>query len=90
MAMIVTSTHARNPAAGWDISAAAKADQGEGIARAQIIVNGFKEYEKTFAPPIRNWQQQLNQRGQYPGSNSVEVIATNDKGEDTEVEDSWD
>ena len=43
--MIVTSTHARNPAEGWDISATAKADQGELIARAQIIVNGFKEYE---------------------------------------------
>jgi hypothetical protein len=89
MAMIVTSTHARNSAAGWDISAAAKADEGERIARAQIIVNGFKEYEKTFNPPIRNWQQQLNQRGQYPGDNTVEVIATNDKGDDTEVDDSW-
>ena len=87
--MIVTSTHARNPGEGWDISAAAKADQGELIARAQIIVNGFKEYEKSFDPPIRNWQQQLNQRGQCPGSNTVEVIATSDKGEDTESEDSW-
>ena len=87
--MTVTSTHAKNPAEGWDISAAAKADQGEGIARAQIIVNSFKEYEKTFAPPIRSWQQLLIQRGQHPGSNTVEVIVTSDKGEDTESEDSW-
>lgn len=87
--MTVTSMHARNSAEGWDISAAAKADQGELIARAQIIVNGFKEYEKSFDPPIRNWQQLLIQRGQSPGSNTVEVIATNDKGEDTESEDSW-
>ena len=87
--MTVTSTHTRNPAEDWDISAAAKADQGELIARAQIIVNGFKEYEKTFTPPIRSWQQQLIQRGQFPGSNTVEVIVTSDKGEDTETEDSW-
>lgn len=87
--MTVTSTHTRNPTEGWDISAAAKADNGELIARARIVVNGFKEYEKTFAPPIRSWQQQLIQRGQFPGSNTVEVIVTNDKGEDTETEDSW-
>jgi hypothetical protein len=87
--MTVTITHAQNPAEGWDISAVAKADPGEGIARAQIIINGFKEYEKSFAPPIRSWQQLLIQRGQSPGSNTVEVIATNDKGEDTESEDSW-
>ena len=43
--MTVTITHAQNPAEGWDISAVAKADPGEGIARAQIIINGFKEYE---------------------------------------------
>ncbi len=87
--MIVTSTHAKNPAEGWDISASARGEAGELIARAQIIVNGFKEYEKSFDPPIRNWQQQLIQRGQDPGSNTVDVIATSDKGEDTESEDSW-
>ncbi len=87
--MIVTSAHTRNPAVGWDISAAAKADQGEKIARTQILVNGFKEYDRAFDPPISGWQQQLTQRGQYPGNNTVEVIATSDKGEDTESEDSW-
>jgi hypothetical protein len=87
--MNLTSTHAKNPAEGWDISATAKADPGEKIARAQIIVNGFTEYDKSFEPPINGWQQQLLQRGQYPGNNTVEVIATSDKGEDTESEDSW-
>lgn len=87
--MTVTSTHAKNPAEGWDISASAKADQGEKIARVQIVLNGFTEYEKSFNPPINSWQQLLPQRGQYPGNNAVEVIATNDKGDDTESEDSW-
>jgi hypothetical protein len=85
----VTSQHAKNPAIGWDISAAAKADDGEKIARAQIIINGLIAYDNTFVPPISNWQVQLDQMGQYPGANTVRVIASNDKGEDTESDDSW-
>jgi hypothetical protein len=85
----VTSQHAKNPAIGWDISAAAKADAGEKITRAQIIINGLIAYDNTFIPPISNWQVQLNQMGQYPGANTVRVIASNDKGEDTESDDSW-
>jgi len=85
----VTSQHAKNPAIGWDISVAAKADDGEKIARAQIIINGLIAYDNTFIPPISNWQVQLNQMGQYPGANTVRVIASNDKGEDTESDDSW-
>jgi hypothetical protein len=87
--MTVTSTHAKNPLIGWDISASAKAGPGEKIARVQIIVNGSSEYDKTFDSPISSWQEQLNQQGEYPADNTVEVIATSDKGEDTESEDSW-
>jgi hypothetical protein len=87
--MIVTSAHAKNPLLGWDITASAKADAGEKIARVQIIINGSSEYDKTFDRPLSSWQEQLSQQGDYPGDNSVEVIATNDKGEDTESEDSW-
>jgi len=87
--MTASSTHKKNPAVGWDISASAKADKGEKIARAQIIVNGSSEYDKTFDPPISSWQEQLNQQGQYPGENTVQVIVTDDKGEDTESDDSW-
>jgi hypothetical protein len=85
----VTAQHAKNPAIAWDISAAAKADAGERIARAQIIINGQVAYDNSFVPPIGSWQVQLSQRGQYPGENTVRVIASNDKGEDTEADDSW-
>jgi hypothetical protein len=74
---------------GWDISAAAKADAGEKIARAQIIINGQVAYDNSFVLPIGSWQVQLSQKGQYPGENTVRVIASNDKGEDTEADDSW-
>jgi hypothetical protein len=85
----VTSAHAKNPLIGWDITASAKADAGEKIARVQIIINGSSEYDKTFDTPLSSWQEQLGQQGKYPGDNTVEVIATNDKGEDTGSEDSW-
>ncbi len=87
--MEVTSTHTKNPATGWDISATAKAEASEKIARAQIIVNGFSAYDKTFVPAISRWQQQLNQKGEYPGDNTVQVIVTSDEGNDTESDDSW-
>jgi len=87
--MTAASTHKKNPAVGWDISASAKADKGEKIARAQILVNGSSEYDETFDPPISSWQKQLNQQGQYPGDNTVQVIATSDKGDNTESVDSW-
>ncbi len=87
--MEVTSTHTKNPATGWDISATAKADAGEKIARAQVYINGFSAYDKTFAPPISSWQQQLSQKGEYPGDNTVQVTVTSDGGDDTESDDSW-
>jgi len=87
--MDVTSSHSKNPAVGWDITASAKADKGENIERAQIIVGGFPQYDKSFDPPITNWQQQLGQQGQYPGYNTVRVVVTSDNGEDTESVDSW-
>jgi hypothetical protein len=87
--MTVSSAHVKNPLIGWDITASAKADAGEKIARVQIIVNGSSEYDKTFDAPISSWQEQLSQQGEYPGDNAVEVIATSDKGEDTASEDSW-
>ncbi len=87
--MNTTLTHSKDPAVGWDISASAKADKGEKIARAQIIVNDFPEYDKTFDSPLSSWQQQLTQQGQYPGENTVRLVITNDKSEDTEADDSW-
>lgn len=87
--MQVTSSHQKNPALGWDISASAQADKGEKIARAQILVNDSPEYDKQFDPPLSSWQQQLKAQGQFPGDNTVEIIVTSDKSEDTASEDSW-
>ena len=87
--MTTTLTHTKNAAVGWDIAASANADKGEKIVRAQIIVDDFPEYDKTFDNPLSSYSQQLHQKGQYPGHNTVKLIVTNDKGEDTEQDDSW-
>ena len=87
--MDVTSSHSKNAAAGWDISASAKAGAGEKIVRAQILVNDFSKYDGSFDPALSSWQKQLSQQGQYPGDNDVRVIVTNDKGEDTGSADAW-
>jgi hypothetical protein len=87
--MDVTSSHSRDPVAGWDITASAKADKGEKIARAQIFVNDFPEYDEQFSPPVSSWQQQLRQQGDYPGDNKVRVVITNDQEEDAESVDAW-
>ena len=87
--MKLTLSHQKNPAVGWDVSASAAADKNEKIVRAQIIVDDFPEYDETFASPLSNWQKQLTQQGQFPGDNKVQLIVTNDKGEDTESEDEW-
>ena len=87
--MQVSSTHTKNPASGWDVSATAKADSGEKISRVQVTVNGTSEYDKSFDPAISNWQETLTEEGVYPGDNAVQVIATSDKDDDTESDDSW-
>jgi len=87
--MIPSLSHQKNSAIGWDITASAKVDKGEKIARAQVLVNDSTEYDTSFDPPLSSWQQQLHQQGQYPGGNTVQLIITSDKGDDTDAEDSW-
>jgi hypothetical protein len=38
---------------------------------------------------LSSWQKQLTQQGQFPGDNKVQLIVTNDKGEDSTAEDEW-
>jgi hypothetical protein len=87
--MDLTLSHSKNPAIGWDITASAKVGKDEKIQRAQILVNDSTEFDQTFDTPLSNWQKQLHQQGQYPGDNTVKLIITDEKGSDTDAEDSW-
>ena len=82
-------SHQKDPAEDWNISASAKADKGEQIARAQIVVNDSTEYDESFDPPLNSWQKQLAQKGEYPGDNTVQLTITDANGVDTEAQDSW-
>ena len=87
--MDVTCSHSKNPALGWDISAAAKTAAGEKIARAQVYVNDMLKYDKSFNPPLSSWQEQLPQQGEYPGDNETLVVITDENDQETECLDSW-
>jgi hypothetical protein len=87
--MTPTLAHTKNPLAGWDISASAKVDKSEKITRGQIIVNGSSEFDETFDTPLSSWSKTLTQQGRYPGDNTVQLIVTDDQGNDTAAEDSW-
>jgi len=87
--MKLSLAHQKDPAIGWDISASATADGGEKISGAQILVNGSSKYNKSFNPPLSQWQQQLTQQGQYPGDNTSRLEVTSDKGSVSEAEDAW-
>jgi len=82
-------SYQKNPLIDWDITASAKVDKDEKIARAQILVNDSSEYDETFDSPLSSWQKQLTQKGEYPGDNTVRLVITSDTGGDTEAEDSW-
>ncbi len=88
--MNIEIVHTKNAAAGWDISARARSENTEKISRATINLNGFDEYDETFSPPLASWQNDLRQRGQFPGKNRVRVSVTDDNGNETSNEDVWD
>jgi hypothetical protein len=87
--MTPTLSHTKDPLMGWDIAASAKVDKSEKIARARIIVNGSSEFDESFDPPLSSWSKTLTQLGDFPGNNTVQLIVTDDQGNDTVAEDSW-
>jgi hypothetical protein len=52
-------------------------------------VNGFSKYDKSFNPPLSQWQGQLNEQGQYPAANTSHLKITSDNGTVTESDDAW-
>jgi hypothetical protein len=87
--MNVSLTHKKDMAMDWNILASAKADKGEQISRAQILVNGMSKYDQSFSSPLSEWQHELARQGQYPGDNTSRLQITSDTGDVTSTEDSW-
>src|SRR2546426_11741950 len=87
--MDLSLTHKKNMGSGWNILASAKGAAGEKIFRAQILVNGFSKYDRSFPSPLTQWQQELGQQGQYPGDNTSRLEITSERGDVSSAEDSW-
>jgi hypothetical protein len=88
--MTIDIAHAKNPAAGWDITTSiATTAKAEKIAHVRIEINGFPEYDKDIDPRADFWKNTLIQQGVFPGDNRVVVTVTNNKSEDTVAISEW-
>lgn len=86
--MKVDLSHIKNPGMGWDVVVKATADAGEKISSATVTVNGATVADESL-DGMSSWTRTLRQQGNYPGTNTVKAEITNDKGEDTSAEDTW-
>lgn len=86
--MRVDLSHLKNPAIGWDVVVKAAADGGEKISSVTVVVNGGTIAQES-PNGVSSWNRTFRQQGYYPGKNTVKVEITNDKGEDTLGEDTW-
>ncbi len=64
-------------------------EKDEKISRAEIFVNNASKYDKKFNPPLAQWQQQLDQQGQYPGDNTSELRITSNRNAVSLAIDGW-
>lgn len=74
---------------GWDITVSVLAGAGEKIASVEVRVNDFREVNDQLDPPLDSWEQLLTQKGVFPGDNRVDVVVTDDKGDDTRARKKW-
>lgn len=81
-------SHIKNPAMGWDVVVQATAEGGEKISSATVTVNGATVAQESL-DNVSTWTRTLRRQGYYPGKNTVQAEITNDKGEDTSGEDTW-
>ena len=87
--MKIAIAHAKNVLMGWDINVNVTADAGEQVAFVEIGVNGFSEVSETPDDPVDSWEKQLTQQGNFPGDNSVVVLARDQNGNDHRGKQEW-
>jgi uncharacterized protein YunC (DUF1805 family) len=87
--MKIKISHARNAVLGWDIDVSAEAEAGEKIGQVEVRVNGIREVQDLPGDALDSWDQQLSQKGVYPGKNKVEVAVSDQNGNETSAEQTW-
>jgi hypothetical protein len=86
--MKITISTARNAVLGWDIDVSATAEADQKVAQVEIRVNDLREVQD-LPGELESWEQQLTQKGVYPGSNKVEVTVSDQNGNETSAEKRW-
>jgi hypothetical protein len=87
--MKINISHARNPVLGWDIDVSAEAEARENISQVEVRVNDILEVQDLPGDALNSWDQQLTQKGVFPGNNKVEVTVTDQDGNETSAEQKW-
>ncbi len=87
--MKISISHARNPLLGWDIDVGVQAETGQKIGEVQVRINDVTEAQDQPGDGLDSWEQMFRQKGIYPGSNKVEVSASDQNGNETRAEQKW-
>jgi hypothetical protein len=84
----INISHTKNTLIGWDIDVKVDAEGTEKISDVEVRVNGFPEIRDSPGN-LSSWEQQLTQKGVFPGNNTVNVRVTDQNGNDTNAKQSW-
>ena len=87
--MKIVINHMRNPLLGWDINVSVAAADGEAITGVEVKVNDFPEIRDTLRKPLDSWEEQITQKGVFPGDNKVEVTVRDQDDEETRALQKW-
>jgi hypothetical protein len=87
--MKIRISHARNVVLGWDIDVGVDTDNCQKIAKVEVRVNDAPVVQDYLNQPLDSWEQQVTQKGVYPGSNKVEVTVSDENGDETRAEQNW-
>jgi hypothetical protein len=87
--MKITIDHAKDPLVGWDIKVSVQAETGESIAQVEVRVNDFPEIRDMLRTPVNSWEEQIKQKGVFPGDNKVEVLVRDQDDEETRAMQKW-
>lgn len=87
--MKINIAHSKNPLIGWDIDVTVQADAGQQISQVEVKVNGFPEINDSPGDSVASWEQQLLQKGVFPGDNEVEVRVNDQNGEESRAKQKW-
>jgi hypothetical protein len=87
--MKIRIAHVRNAILGWDINVCVDSDDGQKIAKVEIRVNDSPVVQDYPNEPPDSWEQQVKQKGIYPGDNKVEVTVNDQNGNESRAEQKW-